>query len=246
VEQPTAAIIIIGNEILTGKTEDKNARFLIEELYKLGVALRRIEVIPDDADEIARTVRACSPQFQYIFTSGGVGPTHDDVTVSGVAEAFGRQVVRHQELAAIIRGRFGKDADEAYMRMADTPEGSELIKGTGLRWPVLVVENVYVLPGVPEIFRSKFTAIRDRFRSTPMFGTAIFTREDEFQIASRLNRFATARPEILIGSYPKYESSDYSVKITIEGHNSEAVAAAHKELLELLDAEFIVRTEDSC
>jgi molybdenum cofactor synthesis domain-containing protein len=243
VEQPTAAIIVIGNEILTGKTEDKNARFLINELYQLGVALRRIVVLPDDIDEIARTVRACSHAFKYIFTSGGVGPTHDDVTVAGIAEAFKRPVVRHAELAAIIRGRFGENAGEAYMRMADTPQGADLIRGAGLRWPVLVIENVYVLPGVPEIFRSKFTAIRDRFRSTPTFGSTIFTLEDEFQIAARLNQFASDRPDVLIGSYPTFEGSDYRVKITIEGQKAESVADAQAGLLKLLDPKSIIRTE---
>jgi len=243
VEQPTAAIIVIGNEILTGKTEDKNARFLITELYFLGVALRKILVIPDDAEEIARTVRECSPLFQYVFTSGGVGPTHDDVTVEGIARAFGRTVVRHPELSAIIRGRFGQNADEAYLRMADIPEGSELIRGADLRWPVLVTENVYVLPGVPEIFRSKFKAIRDRFRSTPTFASAVFTLEDEFQIASRLNQFAAERPDVLIGSYPTYQDSDYSVKITIEGQKAESVKDAQAALLKLLDPKDIIRTE---
>src|SRR5215468_5910884 len=158
-QQKTAAIVVIGNEILSGKSEDKNANFLIGELYRLGVALRRIVVIPDDVEDIARTVRECAANFDYVFTSGGVGPTHDDVTIEGVAKAFNRSVIRHPELEAMLRGYFGDGADEARLRMADMPEGSELIREKGLRWPVLATENVYVLPGVPELFRSKFEAI---------------------------------------------------------------------------------------
>src|SRR5215510_13293195 len=101
--QRTGAIVVIGNEILTGKSEDKNASFLIAELYRLGVALRRIVIIADDTERIAAEVGECAEQFDYVFTSGGVGPTHDDVTIEGVARAFGRAVVRHPELEAMLR-----------------------------------------------------------------------------------------------------------------------------------------------
>ena len=125
----TAAIVVIGNEILNGKSEDQNARFLIGELYQLGVSLRRIVVIPDVLDEIAATVRECSDKFDYVFTSGGVGPTHDDVTIEGVARALGRRVVRSAPLEALIKGYFGPEADEARLRMADAPEDAELVTG---------------------------------------------------------------------------------------------------------------------
>jgi molybdenum cofactor synthesis domain-containing protein len=243
VNPKTAAIIIIGNEILTGKTRDKNAAYLIDELYRLGVALRRIVVVGDDPDEIAKSISECASCFSYVFTSGGVGPTHDDVTVEGVARAFGRQVRRHPELASIICTHFGEDVDEARMRMADVPEGSELIHGEGLRWPVLVTQNVYILPGVPQIFRSKFEAIRERFRTDPYYTSAIFTREDEFDLAPRLNRFAAARPDVQIGSYPTFGRDDYTVKITIEADKPDSVAQTKEELLKLLDPKRIVRTD---
>src|SRR5260370_29576129 len=142
----SAAIVVIGNEILTGKSRDKNASFLIGELYRLGVALRRIEIVADDVDEIARAVRDCAARFDFIFTSAGVRPTHDEVTILGIARAFNREVVRNPDLEAIIRGHFGDRADEARLRMADVPEGSDLVRGEGLRWPVLAVGAVYILP----------------------------------------------------------------------------------------------------
>src|SRR5262249_45507494 len=162
--QRTGAIVVIGNEILTGKSQDQNASFLINELYRLGVALRRVVVIADDVGEIAATVRDCSERFDYVFTSGGIGPTHDDVTIEGVARAFGRSVARQPELASLIKSYFGEDVDEARLRMADAPERAALVYAEGLRWPVVLVENVYILPGVPELFRSKFEALRERFR----------------------------------------------------------------------------------
>src|SRR5689334_13983955 len=110
--QKTAAIVVIGNEILSGKSPDKNASFLITELHQLGVALRRVVIIPDDLDAIAQAVRECASSFDYVFTSGGVGPTHDDMTIAGVALAFNRPVIRHPQLDAMLRSYFGSGIDE--------------------------------------------------------------------------------------------------------------------------------------
>ena len=242
-QERTAAIVVIGNEILTGKSQDKNASYLIGELYQLGVALRRIVVIPDDVDEIARAVRECSDKFDFVFTSGGVGPTHDDVTIAGIARAFGREISRHPELDQLIASYFGDNREEAHIRMAEVPEGSKLIRDSGLKWPVLAVENVYVLPGVPEHFRAKFDAMRERFRVEPFYVRAIYTREDEFDIAARLNQVAADHPNLEIGSYPNFTSSDYRVKITLESKEPEAVERGFAQLLGLLDAKRVSRTE---
>jgi FAD synthetase len=243
-QQKTAAIVVIGNEILTGKSEDRNASFLIGELYSLGVTLRRIAVIPDDLEDISTTVRECSEQFDHVFTSGGVGPTHDDMTIEGIARAFNRPVVRHPELAAMLRGYFGEDADEKRMRMADIPEGAGLIREGGMRWPVLAIENVIILPGVPELFRSKFEAIRERFRAEPFHASTLYTREDEFDIAPRLDRVAAEHPDVEIGSYPTFTREDYRVKITVESKESEAVDRAVAALRELLDPAALVRADN--
>jgi len=243
-QEKTAAIVVIGNEILTGKSEDKNASFLIKELYRLGVALRRIDIIPDDIEEISRTVSASASKFDYVFTSGGVGPTHDDMTIVGVARAFGREVVRDEELARILAGYFGAETDETRLRMADVPEGATLLWDNGLRWPVLSVENVYVLPGVPEHFRSKFEAIRDRFRVAPFHIALIYTDEDEFDIAPRLDEVARKCADVDIGSYPTFKQSDgYRVKITIESKEADEVERARAMLLGLLDSSRLVRVE---
>ena len=241
--QKTAAIVVIGNEILTGKSEDRNASFLITELYELGVALRRIVMIPDEVEEIAHYVRESAARFDYVFTSGGVGPTHDDVTIEAIARAFNRPVVRHPDLDAMLRGYFGDNADDARMRMADIPEGSEIIRDKAKRWPVIATENVYILPGVPELFRSKFEAIRERFRADPFHVCAIYTQEDEFDIAPRLDEVAANHPDVDIGSYPTFTRDDYRVKITIESKQEAAVARAREALVSLLDPAQLVRPE---
>ena len=241
--QKTAAIVVIGNEILSGKSPDKNASFLIDELRQLGVALRRIVVIPDELDTIAQAVRECAGNFDYVFTSGGVGPTHDDLTIAGVARAFDRAVIRQPQLEAMLRKYFGDGIDEARLRLADIPEGAALLYDSGMRWPVLAVENVFVLPGVPELFRSKFEAIRERFRAAPFFAVTIYTREDEFDITPRLDALAARHPGVEIGSYPNFESDEYRVKLTVESKEQTAVEAARAALLDALDPAAIVRVE---
>lgn len=241
--ETTAAIVVIGNEILTGKSQDQNAAFLTRELRQLGVELGRIVIIPDDPEDISRTVRECAGRFDLVFTSGGIGPTHDDVTIDGVARAFGRRVVRYPELEALIRGYFGDGVDEVRLRMADAPEGALLIKPEGSRWPILAVENVYVLPGVPELFRSKFAAMRERFRVNPFHIRTVYTLQDEFDIAEGLNRLAADHQAVIVGSYPNFTREDYRVMVTLESKEAEATERALAELLAMLEPGALVRTE---
>ncbi len=240
---PTAAILVIGDEILSGKTEDQNARLLIGELRDLGVALRRIAVVPDDVDEVASAVRELSEKYDYVFTSGGVGPTHDDVTLAGIAAAFGAPIVRHPQLEAIIRSYFGEKTDQSHLRMANVPEGSELIDGPDIRWPVLLNRNVYTLPGVPEHFRRKFMAIRERFRVAPFYARTVYTLEDEFDLAINLRAVADAHPLVAIGSYPSFTSNEYRVKLTLESKDPAALEAAALDLIAALDRDRLVRSE---
>ncbi|MEP7272931.1 MAG: molybdopterin-binding protein [Acidobacteriota bacterium] len=239
----SAAILVIGDEILSGKTDDLNARFLISELRDLGVSLRGIQVIPDIIEEVANGVRLLSPTVDFLFTSGGVGPTHDDVTILGIARAFDVEVVRHPLLEARILAHFGAAAEESRLAMANVPDGSELIEAPDLRWPVLLCHNVYILPGVPELFREKFLAIREMFRVAPFFLRSVTTLEDEFDIAERLNTVVRAFPEVAIGSYPNFSTADFRVKLTLESKNSLALEAAVKALLAALDGQQIVNVE---
>ena len=230
----TAGIAIIGDEILTGKFADENAAFLIGELRALGVELRRIVVIPDVLDDIAATVRELSDRFDHVFTSGGVGPTHDDVTMAGIAQGFGTRVVREPVLEAKVRAYWGDKLAAPNLRLADVPEGAALVYGKDDVWPVVALGNVYILPGVPALFRRKFVDIRDRFRAVPMVVARAYLDAEEGQIAGDLDAVVAAYPAIRIGSYPRFSERDFRVLITFEGHAAADVAAALAMLLERL------------
>ena len=244
-QPPTAAILLIGNEILSGKVEEENARYLVRELRTLGGRVGRIEIIPDEQDEIATTVRNLSRRFDILFTSGGVGPTHDDVTLPAVAAAFSMPVVLNQELEALLRTAYGDRLHDRDLRMAEVPAGARLEYGPGGKgtiWPVLVVQNVWILPGVPSIFRRKFEAVRELFRTAPIYGRAIYSREGEGTIAASLDAVVAAWPAVEVGSYPHLEATDYRVKITLDGRDHSAVDRAFGELLDRLGSA-VVRTE---
>jgi len=239
----TAAILVIGNEILTGKVEETNARWLTAELYELGVGLRRIQVVPDEVDAIAEAVRSIRPAVDHVFTSGGVGPTHDDVTVAGIARALEREVVRVEPLASVLRKFYGDRCNDDVLRMADAPAGFELIECCDRYWPVLSVENVVILPGVPEIFRRKFASIRERFRSTPFAIEILHTSLDEGLLAMHLNRIAATFPEVAIGSYPQFTDPSWKVRVTLESKNAGAVARATVELKAALAGTIVDRRQ---
>lgn len=238
----TAAIVLIGDEILSGKVDDENARFLIGELRRLGVALRRIVVVPDVVSDIAEAVRDASQRFDFVFTSGGVGPTHDDLTMIAVAQAFGRAIVRHAGLEKGLRDYYGDQLDERNLRMADVPEGAEFILWSTKTWPVPAVGNVYILPGVPSIFRKKFLAIADRFADEPFFVAAVYSKEEEGRIAEALDAVVATFAAVQVGSYPKLDDPDYRVKVTLESKDRSAVEAATDALIARL-GEAVVRVD---
>jgi molybdenum cofactor synthesis domain-containing protein len=242
---PRAAILLIGNELLSGKVEEQNARYLVRELRELGVVVARIEVIPDDAAEIADTAGKLSARFDLVFSSGGVGPTHDDVTLPAMAAAFGMGMVRSAELEALLRTSFGAGLHERDLRMADIPSGARLEygpRGRGVTWPVVVVRNVWVLPGVPEIFRRKFDSVRELFRTIPIFARAVYSRVGEGPIAATLDAVVAEFPSVEIGSYPHPGAPDYKVKITLDGRDRADVEAALGRMVSGL-GDAVVRTE---
>ena len=230
----TAGIIVIGNEILSGKTRDENSLYLARELRDLGVDVRKISVIPDETDLISREVREFSGSFHYVFTTGGVGPTHDDLTMDSIADAFGRKIFRHPELEAVLRGFYGSDSIEGNLRMADIPEGARLVGGPGMWFPVIAVENVYIFPGVPEILQRKFERIKETFREDPYLLREIFLRADEGQIAAILHRVLDRYPNLMLGSYPYFDNPVYSIKLTLESKDAGYLEQAHRMLLDEL------------
>jgi FAD synthetase len=239
----TAGIVLIGNEILSGKVTDANAAYLCRELRQLGVDVRRITVIPDEIDLIASTVQEFSRCFDVVFTSGGVGPTHDDVTIEGVARAFGTGVVRHPDLVRLLDGFYSGDLNEARLRMAEVPDGAELFWAGSLRFPAIVVGNVHVLPGVPEIFRQKFEALKERFRESPFHLCCVFVSIGEGILADHLNAVLLGHPELLLGSYPEFANAEYKVKVTLESKDKGYLDRAVEDLLGRLPDGSLVRIE---
>lgn len=239
---PTAAIVVIGDEILSGKFAEDNASWLVGELRELGVAVRHIQVVPDVIDDIAEAVRNDSARFDHVFTSGGVGPTHDDVTMAGVARAFGVAVVRHPHLEAELRKHYGELLLEAHLRMAEVPEGATLVEADHPSWPVTCMKNVYILPGVPSIFRRKLTAMRERFRAQPFTIRRLYIMSDEGAIAAHLDAVLEVHPGIAIGSYPRFDAVDYRVIVTLESKDRELTDAAAADLAGRL-GERLVRSE---
>jgi len=234
VSERTAAIVVVGNEILSGKVEEKNAAYLSKELLSLGVTLRCIVVVPDEVPVIAEAVKRLAQEHPVVFTSGGVGPTHDDVTVEGVATAFKRPLVRNAAMEEALNDVYGGNANEHVLSMADIPEGTEIIMGPGLRVPVLRLENVYIFPGIPELFQNKFEAIRDQFRSEPFFLECVYTQLDESSIAQALEHITKECPDVGVGSYPAWDNPHYRVKVTLESKQEPQVQKALALLGELL------------
>ncbi len=239
----TAAIIVIGNEILSGKIRDTNSPYLASELRALGVNLRVIEIIADNVESIARSVAECSKSHDIVFTSGGVGPTHDDVTMRGVALGLGKKTIQSQKMAELLRDTCRIRESDAVSKMSELPEDAELIAEGEMFFPLVRVENVYVFPGVPEYLREKFEAVKERFRGEPFLLRKVFVNKEEFCIAHIIDRTAAEHPHVLMGSYPKLREPDHQVLITLEDTDSKRLTAAFEMLINELPADCVVRTE---
>ena len=215
----TAGIVIIGNEVLSGKTQDINSFFLCTELRQLGVEVQKISTIQDEIGLIGDEVATFSKRFDYVFTTGGVGPTHDDVTIDGIARGFGLKVVRHPDIERRMRQRLGGEVNEARLRMANVPEGATLLATEALFAPVVNIHNVYIFPGIPRILQERFHAIQERFREAPYYLKNVYVKYGEGVIAAMLNDLLAKFPELMLGSYPVLDLQEYKVKVTLESKN---------------------------
>ena len=240
----TAALIVIGNEILSAKTADENGPFLARELRALGVELRRVETVPDEVPLIVDSLVRCKQAARWVFTSGGIGPTHDDVTVRAVALALGRKVVRLEEMVRRIRDHYGEGAAPAAFRMADAPEGAELWAQEGSWYPVLTCDGVHMLPGVPQLFRHQLETVLARLPGAPVHVRSLYLRAGEAEIAGALDAVALDMPQVSIGSYPSFDRAiDYSVKVTIEHADQGPVEEVLDRLRRTLPEGSILRVE---
>jgi len=238
-----AGIVIIGNEVLSGKTQDTNSYFLCTELRQLGVEVQKISTIPDVIELIGHEVAAFSQRFDFVFTTGGVGPTHDDVTIEGIAHGFGLNVVRHPDIEQRMRQRLGADVNEARLRMANVPEGAELLATEALFAPVVKIRNVYIFPGIPRILQERFHTIKERFRDTPYFLKNVYVKYGEGVIATMLNEVLAKFPQLLLGSYPMLDIPEYKVKVTLESKDPDYLERALQSFLSSLPDDAVHRID---
>ena len=224
----TAAVVVIGNEILSGRTQDRNVAFLGRRLAEQGVRLQEVRIVRDTFEAIGNAVNALRADYDYVFTTGGIGPTHDDITSEAVARAFGVAFGRNPEAEAILRAYYRpEDATEARLGMADTPVGAILIDNPVSRAPGFRMENVYVLPGVPDILQAMFENLAGSLAGgRPVVSSSIAANLPEGALAGPLGAIQAANPEVEIGSYPFFRGGRLGASLVVRGADGDAVRAA--------------------
>lgn len=234
VGQPvTAGLVLIGDELLSGKVRDSNGPYLVTQLRRRGVDLCEVHVVSDDVEAIVEAVNLVRNRRSYCFTSGGIGPTHDDVTMEGVAAAFGMRLEERADLLDAVDMVFGtSDSGLAWRKMAVVPEGC-VMRPIGTGWPVYTVKNVFVLPGIPEIFRRQLDALLDDLAvSTPVTTNVAFFKVGEGELTRPLTELADAYAGVVsLGSYPVLGHVEYQVKVTLDSRDMDALAEATRRLV---------------
>jgi molybdopterin-biosynthesis enzyme MoeA-like protein len=235
-DAPTAAALIIGDEILSGKVDEANAGPLARTLRALGILLRRVVVVMDDIDTIAREVRELSATHNWLFTSGGLGPTHDDLTIEAVAKAFGARVVSSLQLEAMLRAHYKERCTEGHLRMALIPEGASLEVTPAVTWPTIRLRNTWLLPGIPEVFRMKLPVVISRIGAAGrvFVSHAACVMMDEGELKPLLDRIVSAFPDVSVGSYPRWLDPAYKTRLTFDGRDEARVLAARNAFVALL------------
>ena len=240
----SAAALLIGNELLSGKVHEANLVELARTLRALGIQLSRAVMVFDDIEVIAQETRSLAQNHDIVFTSGGVGPTHDDVTIEGISKGFGVKAVVDEKLKRLLTDAYGDKLTDGHLRMALKPEGALLMEGSDVKWPTIVYENVWILPGVPEIFRMKLAVVREHLRGQePFFSRAVFTNLDEATLKPLLDAIVSEHPRVDVGSYPKWFDESYKTKVTFDSRKEDRVEAALNAFVALLPPEAGARVE---
>ncbi len=233
-----AAVIIIGNEILSGRTQDKNVAHIALTLNEVGVRLAEVRVVPDIEAEIVDAVNTLRAKFDYVFTTGGIGPTHDDITAECVAKAFGRKLIRHPEAYRRLIERYEQsdmELNEARLRMANTPEDATLIDNPISTAPGFRVENVFVMAGVPSIMRAMLDGVKDGLvGGQPVQARTVLCNLGEGTVAEALGGLQIDFPDIDIGSYPQYSRGQFRVSLVMRGTNPETLDASVEAVMKMV------------
>lgn len=236
----TAGVLVIGDEILSGRTKDQNIGFIAEYLTNIGIDLREVRVVADDEAAIIEALDALRARYHYVFTTGGIGPTHDDVTADAVAKAFGVGIDHHPEVVARFRERFTEaELNEARLRMTRIPDGAELIQSATILAPGFKIGNVIVLAGVPSIMQAMMDIVSPKLKSgARMLSETIRANAREGDIGGPLRKLAEAHPEAIIGSYPFLdEDRKPNTNLVVRSRDPEVLrvaVAAVKEMLTTL------------
>jgi molybdenum cofactor synthesis domain-containing protein len=237
----TAAILVIGDEILSGRTKDRNIGYIAEYVARLGVEVREVRVVPDDEGEIVAALNALRARWDYVFSTGGIGPTHDDITADAVAKAFGVAIGEDPRALAIMMQRYQPaDLTPARRRMARIPEGAELIENPVSKAPGFRIGNVIVMAGVPSVMQAMLDyAVKGlRTGQIMLVETIEAAGLPEGRYGSPLGEIAAARPQVSIGSYPSYADGTFRNQIVVRGKDAEAVTDARRAV-EAMIAELI-------
>ena len=235
----TASFLIIGNELLTGKVEEQNLRPLAQTLRKRGVRLVESRVVPDETAAIVKAAQELSAATDVVFSSGGVGPTHDDITMDAMAEAFDTTVHVHPRLLSLLKTVYGEDLSDGQRRLARMPVAAHFVDapGTEAEWPGVVMKNVWILPGIPELFRSKLRLVRQHITAPgePWVSAEVGCVTDESELKPHIDATVRAFPDVDVGSYPRWFGSKIRTLITFDGRRPDRVEAAAADFRQRLD-----------
>lgn len=238
--QWTAALAVIGDEILSGRTQDKNVGQLATWLNDHGVRLAEVRIVPDDIARIGEAVNALRSAYDYLFTTGGIGPTHDDITVDAIAAAVGVPVVIHPEAKRMLEDYYasrGIELSEARLRMARVPDGATLIANGSSGAPGIKWENIYILAGVPHIAASMLEGLTGKLEGgRPVVSVTVGARAPESEVAELLERLEQATPGVAIGSYPFFRDGGYGSNFVIRSQDGGLAKRTGDALVEQLNA----------
>jgi molybdenum cofactor synthesis domain-containing protein len=232
----TAAILVIGDEILSGRTKDKNIGYIAEYLTAIGVDLREVRVVPDVEEEIVLALNALRHKYTYVFTTGGIGPTHDDITADCVAKAFGVSIDYDPRAVALLEQRFkGPDLNEARMRMTRIPAGADLVTNKVSLAPGFWIGNVIVMAGVPSIMQAMLDEVGPKLKTgQQMLSESVRADAREGDIGTELGEIAKLHPDVSIGSYPFFDDQGPNTNVVVRARDAEKLAAARVAVEQML------------
>lgn len=243
----TAAAVVIGNEVLSGRTQEANLAYLGKELGELGIALAEVRIVRDDEAAIVSAVNELRFQHSYLFTTGGIGPTHDDITTASVGKALGAPLWRHPLAVSYLLQQYGSEnLNEARLKMAYIPEGATLIENPVSKAPGFQLQNVFVLPGVPRIMQAMFEGIRDRLTGgAPLTSRTISAFAPEGVIAEKLAMVQQRHDSVEIGSYPFVRGGRFGASLVIRSADARAIDAAAVDIAAFLSSMGVEPIEES-